>query len=437
MIDWIINNYEWFFSGLGVFLLSVIWLLIRHQMTKKSTLKNINIGDGAQVNIIQSVDNVQISPLKNLKGIDIDQILRELLKEKKTEMLKLETEPVMEKEVYNPEKRKAMEDNKRAVQLARESKYGEALIWSRKAINIDREEELYKENLVVITENYACALILDGGLFDKGVTLMEELMKEGLLSDGYGYWTLGYAYYKKKLYEQAISAYHQAKKFEPKNYLHCLYLAEAYSDKGIKDNDLNYQEKALKEIELSLRLNPQEIKEIKSDDLSHPSFAEVILLGALTEINKGDTEQIKTEYKDFLLRVGRYSSNEIDEIIKEGPLSFTIAAIAIERFKNTVEEEIGSRVDLDTMIHGVKTIEEIQAMVKKTTNREIPILALSKLLQTSQLNEEEKVELVTDLVQQFGEEEIMIFAKELDKILKKRKRWIIMLKEDESIRNIA
>lgn len=426
MIDWIINNYQWFFSGLGVFLLSiVIGFIIRRQMRKRATIKNIRIGNKTQVTIIQSEGNVQISH-PNLKDISSDQILAELLEGRRPEILKLKTKLAREKEIYDPEKRKTREYNHRAVQLAREGKCKEGLLNIRKAIDIDPEEELYKENLVAITENYASSLALKSGLFDETITLMEKLREEGLLNDGNGYWILGYAYFKKKLYEQAISAYQQAIIFEPENYLRHLYLAEAYSDKGIKDNDLNYQEKALKEIRLSLRLNPQEIK---SNNLLHPSFAELILLKALIEINKGDTEQIKTEYKDFLLRVGCYSSNEIDEIIKEGQLSFTIAAIAIERYRSTIEEKIGSRVDLDTMIHGVKTIEEIQAMVKKITNKEVPIPALSKLLQITHpkthLNEKEKMELVTDLVQQFGEEEIMIFAKELDKILKKRKRWII------------
>ncbi len=422
MIDWIINNYQWFFSGLGVFLLSiVIGFIIRRQMRKRTTIENIRIGNKTQVNIIQSEGNVQISHA-NLKDISSDQILAELLEGRRPEILKLETKLAKEKEIYDPEKRKAMEYNRRAVQLAREGKYNEALINIRKAINIDPQEELYKENLVAITENYASTLTLDSSLFNKTITLMEKLREEGLLNDGNGHWILGYAYFKKKLYEQAISAYQQAIIFEPKNYLHHLYLAEAYSDKGIKDTGLNYQEKALKEIGLSLRLNPQEIK---SDDLFHPSFAELILLKALSEINKGDTEQIKTEYKDFLLRVGRYSSNEIDEIIKKGQLSFTITAIAIERYRSSIEEKIGSRVDLDTMIHGVKTIEEIQGMVNEATNKEIPIPALLKLLRITEVNEKEKMELAIDLVQCFGKDETMVFAREFDKILKKRKRWII------------
>ena len=422
MIDWIINNYQWFFSGLGVFLLSiVIGFIIRRQMRKRTTIKNIRIGNKTQVNIIQSEGNVQISH-PNLKDISSDQILAELLEGRRPEILKLETKLAREKEIYGPENRKAMEYNRRAVQLAREGKYNEALINIRKAINIDPQEELYKENLVAITENYASTLTLDSSLFNKTITLMEKLREEQLLNDGNGHWILGYAYFKKKLYEQAISAYQQAIIFEPKNYLHHLYLAEAYSDKGIKDTGLNYQEKALKEIGLSLRLNPQEIK---SDDLFHSSFAELILLKALSEINKGDTEQIKTEYKDFLLRVGRYSSNEIDEIIKKGQLSFTITAIAIERYRSSIEEKIGSRVDLDTMIHGVKTIEEIQGMVNEATNKEIPIPALLKLLRITEVNEKEKMELAIDLVQCFGKDETMVFAREFDKILKKRKRWII------------
>lgn len=422
MIDWIINNYQWFFSGLGVFLLSiVVGFIIRRQMRKRTTIKNIRIGNKTQVNIIQSEGNVQISH-PNLKDISSDQILAELLEGRRPEILKLETKLAREKEIYDPEKRKAMEYNHRAVQLAREGKYNEALINIRKAINIDPQEELYKENLVAITENYASSLALNSALFEEAITLMEKLRREGLLSNGNGHWILGYAYFKKKLYEQTISAYQQAITFEPKNYLHHLYLAEAYSDKGIKDKDLNYQEKALKEIELSLGLNPQEIK---SGDLLHPSFGELILLKALTEINKGDTEQIKTEYEDFLLRVGRYSSNEIDEIIKGGQLSFAIAAIATERYRSSIEEKIGSRVDLDTMIHGVKTIEEIQGMVKEATNKEIPIPALLKLLRITQVNEKEKMELVIDLVQCFGGDETVVFAREFDKILKKRKRWII------------
>jgi len=422
MIDWIINNYQWFFSGLGVFLLSiVIGFIIRRQMRKRTTIKNIRIGNKTQVNIIQSEGNVQISH-PNLKDISSDQILAELLEGKRPEILKLETKLAREKEIYDPEKRKAMEYNHRAVQLAREGKYNEALINIRKAINIDPQEELYKENLVAITENYASTLALDSSLFDKTITLMEKLREEGLLNDGNGHWILGYAYFKKKLYEQAISAYQQAIIFEPKNYLHHLYLAEAYSDKGIKDTDLSYQEKALKEIGLSLRLNPQEIK---SNGLLHPSFAELTLLKTLTEINKGNTDLIKTEYEDFLLRVGCYSSNEIDEIIKEGQLSIAIAAIAIERYRSSIEEKIGSRVNLDTMIHGVKTIEEIQGMVKEATNKEIPIPALLKLLRITQVNEKEKMELAIDLVQCFGEDETVVFAREFDKILKKRKRWII------------
>ncbi|MBA7591333.1 hypothetical protein ES708_33487 [subsurface metagenome] len=336
--------------------------------------------------------------------------------------MKLETKLAREKDIYDPEKRKAGEYNHRAVQLAREGKYNEALLNLRKAIDIVPEEELYKENLVAITENYASTLALDSSLFDKTITLIEKLKEEGLLSDGNGYWILGYAYFKKRLYEQAILAYKQSIIFEPKDYLHHLYLAEVYSDKGIKDNNLNYQEKALKEIELSLRLNPQEIK---SDDFLHPSFAELIFLKVLTEINKGDTEQIKIEYKDFLIRVGRYSSNEIDEIIKEGRLYFIMAAIAMERYRNTIEEKIGCRVDLDTMIHGVKTIEEIQAMVKEATNKEIPIPALLKLLRITQVNEKEKMELAVDLVQCFGQDEVVVFAREFDNILKKRKHWII------------
>ena len=422
MINWIINNYQWFFSGLGLFLLSiVIGFIIRRQMRKRATIKNIRIGNKTQVNIIQSEGNVQISH-PNLKDISSDQILAELLEGRRPEILKLETKLAREKDIYDPEKRKAREYNHRAVQLAREGKYNEALIKIRKTINIDPEEELYKENLIAITENYASSLTLKGGLFDETITLMEKFREEGLLSDGNGYWILGYAYYKKKLYEQAISAYQQSIIFEPKDYLHHLYLAEVYSDKGIKDNNLNYQEKALKEIELSLRLNPQEIK---SDDLLHPSFAELILLKVLTEINKGDTEQIKTEYKDFLLRIGCYSSNEIDEIIKGGRLYFLMAAIAMERYRNKIEEKIGSRVDPDTMIHGVKTIEEIQAMVKEATNKEISIPILLKLLQMNQVNEKEKMELAIDLVQYFGEDEAVVFVREVDKILKKRKRWII------------
>lgn len=421
MIDWIINNYQWFFSGLGVFLLSiVIGFIIRRQMRKRAIIKNVRIGNKTQVNIIQSEGNVQIRHL-NLKDISSNQVLAELGEGKRPKILKLETKLAREKEIYDPEKRKAREYNNKGVQLDKEGKYNEALINIHKAIDIDPEEELYKENLVVVTENYASAL-LNSSLFDKAITLMEKLREEGLLNDGDGYWILGYAYFKKKLCEQAISAYQQAIIFEPKDHLHYLYLAEAYSEKGIKDKDLNYQEKALKEIGLSLRLNPQEI--IRNDPLC-PSFAELTLLKALIEINKADTKLIKREYEDFLLRVRRYSSNEIDEIMKEGQLSFIVLAIVIERQRTIIEEEIGSRVDLDTMIHGVKTIEEIQAMVKEATNKEIPIPALLKLLQINQANEKEKMELAINLFQCFGEDKVVVFTRELDKILKKRNRWII------------
>ena len=399
----------------------VVRFVIRRQIRKRATTKNIRIGNKTQVNIIQSEGNVQISH-QNLNNIGSDQNLAELLEGRRPEILKLETKLLREKRIYDPEKKKAKEYNNKAVQLAREGKYNEALLNLRKAIDIVPEEELYKENLVTITENYASTLALDSSLFDKAIALMEKLKEEGLLSDGNGYWIIGYAYFKKRLYEQAILAYKQAIIFEPKNYLNYLYLAEAYSDKGIKDNDLNCQEKALKEIALSLRLNSQEIK---SDDLLHSSFAELILLKALAVINKGDTEQIKIEYKDFLIRVGRYSSDEIDEIIKEWRLSFLMAAIAMERYRNKIEEKIGSRVDPDTMMHGVKTIEEIQAMVKEAINKEISIPTLLKLLQMNQVSEKEKIELAVDLVHCFGLDEAMVIVRQLDKILRKRKRWII------------
>lgn len=419
MINCIINNYQWFFSGLGLF---VIGFIIRRQMRRRATIKNIKIGNKTQVSIIQSEGDVQIS-YPNPKDISNNQTIAELLEGMRPVILKLETKLAREKDIYDPEKRKAREYNRRAVQLAREGKYNEALIKIRKTINIDPEEELYKENLITITENYASSLTLKGGLFDETITLMEKFKEEGLLSDGNGYWILGYAYYKKEFYDQAISAYQQSIIFEPKGYLHYLYLAEVYSDKGVKDNDLNYQEKALKEIELSLRLNPQEIK---SDDFLHPSFAELILLKVLTEINKDDKEQIKKEYKDFLIRIGCYSSNEIDEIIKEWRLSFTIVATSIERYRRKLEDKVGSRVDFDTVFHGVKTIEEIQAMVKEDTNKEIPISALSKLFQINRINEGEKMELAIDLFKCFGKDEVVVFARELDKILQKRKRWIII-----------
>ncbi|MCK4359499.1 MAG: tetratricopeptide repeat protein [Candidatus Cloacimonetes bacterium] len=424
MIDLIINNYQWFFSGLGVFLLSiVIGFIIRRQMRKRATIKNIRIGSKTQVNIIQSEGNVQIS-YPNLKDISSEQILAGLLEVEHPEILKLETKLARGKEIYDPEEMKAMEYNQRAIQLARGGKYNEGLINIRKAIDINPEEEFYyKENLVAITENYATSLAFDNGLFDEAITLMEELKEEGLLNDGNGYWILGYVYYKKKLYEQAISAYQQAIIFEPKNYLHHLYLSDAYSYKGIKDNDLNYQEKALKEVGLSLKLNPQQII---INDYPYTSFAEIILLNALIEITKCNAEQIKTEYKDFLIRIGYYSSNQIDELTKEWRIPFIKAAVAIARLRSTVEEKIGSRVDFDTLIHGVKTIEEIQAIVKETTNKEIPIPALLKLLQINQVNEKEKMELAIDLIQCFGEDETVVFARELDKTLKKRKRWIII-----------
>jgi tetratricopeptide (TPR) repeat protein len=432
MIDWIINNYQWFFSGLGVFLLTSIVLFIKRQQTKRSTIRNIRIGDETQVSIIQLEGNVQISH-SNLKDINSDQILAESLEEKRAEMLKLKTKLVKEKEMYDPEKRMAMEYNNRAAQLEKEGKYNEALIKIRKTINLDPEEELYKENLVAITENYAYSLALDSHLFDETITLMEKIQGDGLLSNADGYWILGYAYYRKKLYEQAISAYQQAIIHEPKYYIHHLYLAEAYFEKGIKDNDLNHQERALKEVELSLRLKPQQIK---NDDI-RPSFAEIVLLRSLIEINKGNLGQIKTDYENFLLRIGCYSSNQIDELTEAGQLALTVVALIIQRAKSTAEEKIDGRVDLDTIMHGVKTIEEIQAMVKDATKKEIPIPALSTLLRITQVNQGEKMELVTDLVRSLGEEETMVFAKELDKILKTRKRWLIIEKGDESVFNVA
>lgn len=429
MMDWITNNYKWFFSGAGVFLFTVVsGFVIRHQIRKRTTIKNIINGNKAKVNIIQSEGNVKIIN-QNLNNMIGAQSIAELLEERRSKFLKLETKLTRKKKINDPEKEKAGKYNNRAVRLAREGKYNEALLNIRKAINIAPEEELYKENLVTITENYASALLYDSSLFNKAINLMEKLKEEGLLSDGNGYFILGHAYFKKKLYEQAISAYKQAIIFEPKNYFPYLLLAETYSDKGIKDNNLNCQEEALKEIALSLRLNPQEIK---IDDLLHSSFAELILLKALVIINKSDAEQIKIEYKDFLIRVGCYSSNEIDRITEKGRLYFLIAAISMERYRKKIEEKIGSRVDPDTMMHGVKTIEEIQAMVKEATNKEISISILLKLLQRNKVSEKEKFKLVVDLIQRFGKDEAMVFLREFDKFLKKRKRWIISYKPKEN-----
>lgn len=275
MIDWIISNYEWVFSGLGVFLLAiVIRFTIRRQMRRRATIENIRIGDKTQVSIVQFEGDVQIS-YPSLRDMNSEQMVAGLLEGKRPETLKLETKLANEKEIYDPEKRKATEYNCRAFQLNKEGKYNEGLINIRKAIDIDPEEELYKENLVTITENYASALALNSSRFDETIALMERLREEESLNDGGGYWILGYAYSKKELHEQAIAAYQQTVIFEPKDHLHHLFLAEAYSHKGIKDNGPDYKEEALKEIELSLRLNPQGIK---GNDPLQSSFAELILL---------------------------------------------------------------------------------------------------------------------------------------------------------------
>jgi len=439
MIDWITGNYQWFFSGLGVFLLVIIiGFTKRRRMKRTVDIKNIRVGDKTRISIIQSEGNVQIN-YPNLKDMKSTQIVTELLEGKRPEALKLEAKLANENGISDDKEKKAVQYNNRAIHLGREGRYNESLVYIRKAIDMDPEEERYKENLVTLTENYAGSLVMHSNLFDRTISLMENLREEGLLNDGYGYWILGYSYFGKRLYEEAISAYQQAVAFEPEDHLHHVYLAEAYSYKGIRDKDMSYQEEALNEMKLSLQLDCQKIK---GSGPLNPSFTELVLLNALSEINKREPEPIKAierDYEHFLFRLGCYSSNEITEIMEGGRLSFTLAAVALDRYKNMIEEKIGGRVDVDTLMNGVKTVEEIQAMVKDATNKEIPITALSKLLQMTQVNEKEKVDLANDLAQSYGVDEILDFARELDKVLKKRKRWIFAYppEEDDNTPNIA
>jgi tetratricopeptide (TPR) repeat protein len=433
MIDWIMGNYAWFFSGLGVFMVSTVaGLLIRRGKRNARIVKETNvIANKSQVTIVQSASAAHI-------GFDgqsyeyIDQVLREPLQTREPARVQSRTEPTRQEEICDPEKERAKEYNEEGVKLGREGKYHEAVKRIREAMSLDPGGDLYKRNLVAITETYASSLVKNSRQFDKAIDLLEELKQEGLLHSGFGYWVLGYAYFNSRLYEQAISAYQQAICFEPEGHLHYLYLAEARTAKGVKDKDLDCQEGALKEVGSSLVLNPQQIQ----SHARYPSFAELILLDALFRINQGMVtkggrdlieqmvEQIEADYKDFLLRVGCYAREQVDKFMERW--SWTFYCYSTYSYVRTVQEKEG-RVDLDTMFHGTKSVEELQAMIKESTNTEIPIPALLKFLPmlSEDVNRDEKLELAGDLVRRFGEKKTVVFARALAQVLDTRRRWII------------
>lgn len=43
MIEWINNNKEWFLSGLGVFLLTIVSGIVKYMFSKKNNNRTINI----------------------------------------------------------------------------------------------------------------------------------------------------------------------------------------------------------------------------------------------------------------------------------------------------------------------------------------------------------------------------------------------------------
>ena len=49
MIEWINNNKEWFLSGLGVFLLTIVSGIVKYMFSKKNNNRTININGDKSV----------------------------------------------------------------------------------------------------------------------------------------------------------------------------------------------------------------------------------------------------------------------------------------------------------------------------------------------------------------------------------------------------
>ena len=58
MIEWINNNKEWFLSGLGVFLLTIVSGIVKYLFSKKNNNRTINLSSTYKCNFL-GADNKQ------------------------------------------------------------------------------------------------------------------------------------------------------------------------------------------------------------------------------------------------------------------------------------------------------------------------------------------------------------------------------------------
>ena len=60
MIEWINNNKEWFLSGLGVFLLTIVSGIVKYMFSKKNNNRTININGDKSVYEQHTVHDITI-----------------------------------------------------------------------------------------------------------------------------------------------------------------------------------------------------------------------------------------------------------------------------------------------------------------------------------------------------------------------------------------
>ena len=60
MIEWINNNKEWFLSGLGVFLLTIVSGIVKYMFSKKNNSRTININGDKSVYVENNEGDITI-----------------------------------------------------------------------------------------------------------------------------------------------------------------------------------------------------------------------------------------------------------------------------------------------------------------------------------------------------------------------------------------
>ena len=60
MIEWINNNKEWFLSGVGVFLLTIVSGIVKYMFSKKNNNRTININGDKSVYVENNEGDITI-----------------------------------------------------------------------------------------------------------------------------------------------------------------------------------------------------------------------------------------------------------------------------------------------------------------------------------------------------------------------------------------